>query len=292
MSIRGIAIALAVLAGALVCDIPAGAQPSDSSPDPRAALERIAESLVDVPMPKGAVGRAYIARPQGDGPFPAVVLLHGTAGFVTSYVPMADAFAAAGFVAVAGCWFKGNHMPPGFPTPPILPCPKGAAFDGANLKTVENARAIIDFARGLPGVAPDRVAVWGHSRGGTAALFLAVTDAPVRAVVAAAPIYAYPKREGTYRDDFPILYLSKIKVPVLMLQGTSDQIIPVSEAREFEAAARAASFALEAQYYEGEGHSLFFQGPQRDAARDRAIAFLRKTLVSSGADEKEVPIPR
>lgn len=243
-------------------------------------MERIAANLVDVPMPKGAVGRAYIARPQGGGPFPAVVLLHGTEGFTPMQALLADDFAAAGFVAVAGCWFKGSHMPPGFPTPPNLPCPKGAAFDGANLKTVENARAVIDFARGLPAVAPDRVAVWGHSRGGTAALFLAVTDAPVRAVVAAAPIYAWPKRGGAYNDDFPIRHLSKIKVPVLMLQGTSDQIIPVSEAREFEAAARAAGLALEAQYYEGQDHPLFYRGPQRAAARDRAIAFLRKTLGS------------
>jgi dienelactone hydrolase len=276
-AIRRVAVALAIMAGGLLCCTPAGAQPA-SGPTSPATVDRISANLVDVPMPNGKAGRAYIARPTAGGPFPAVVLLHGTNGFSVPPALLAEDFAAAGFVAIAACWFKGNHLPPGFRTPPNLPCPEGPVFDGANLKTVQNARAVVDFARGLPDVSPHRVAVWGQSRGGTAALLLAITAAPVRAVVAAAPIYAWPKRGGAYNDDFPIRYLDKITVPVLILQGTDDKIFPVAEAREFEAAARKAGIALEAEYFEGQGHEMVFVGPQREAARDRTIAFLRKTL--------------
>lgn len=258
---------------------PAAAQEpkSPAGIDPRAMIEKYEGKLVDVPA-RGATSRAYIARPHGEGPHPAVVILHGTEGFTPTQPQLADDFAAAGFVAIAACWFKGKHMPSEFRTPPNLPCPNGPPFNGANLQSADYALAIVEFARSLPGVDPTRVTLWGHSRGGTIALLLAAKGAPVRAVVAAAPIYAYPKRGGVFADDFPIRYLAHMKVPILMMQGSLDQIIPVSEAREFETAARKAGLALDAEYYDGMGHNLFYTGSTRDAARGRAIAFLRKAL--------------
>lgn len=44
---------------------------------------------------------AAVARPAGAGPFPTVVLLHGTHGFAREYVELAQAFARGGFLAVA-----------------------------------------------------------------------------------------------------------------------------------------------------------------------------------------------
>ncbi len=250
--------------------------------DPMPDLSR----LVDVPAPDGATMRAYVALPQGTGPHPAIVILHGTEGFNANQQVLADDFAAAGFVAVAACWFKGKHVPPSFSAPPNIPCANGPVFDGANMKTANNALAIVDFTRALPEVDRERVGLWGHSRGGTIVLLLAARNAPVRAVVAAAPIYAHPKRGGAYNDEFPIRFLDRMKLPVLMLQGTKDQIIPVEEAREFEAAARAAGLALEAEYYEGMEHSMFYKGAKRDAARTRAIAFFRETLVGGSGERK------
>ena len=45
------------------------------------------------------------ARPAGSGPFPAVVLLHGTHGFAQEYVQLAKELSKAGVVAIAACWF-------------------------------------------------------------------------------------------------------------------------------------------------------------------------------------------
>src|SRR4051794_19645778 len=47
------------------------------------------------------VMRAAVARPSGAGPFPAVLILHGTHGFARQYVELANDFARSGFIAVA-----------------------------------------------------------------------------------------------------------------------------------------------------------------------------------------------
>jgi dienelactone hydrolase len=43
----------------------------------------------------------YLARPDGPGPFPAVVVLHGCAGFFPGYAAIADDLKLAGYVALA-----------------------------------------------------------------------------------------------------------------------------------------------------------------------------------------------
>ena len=46
------------------------------------------------------------------------------------------------------------------------------------------------------------------------------------------------------------------KPPALVLHGTADGAIPVSQAHNFESALLAAGAAVEAHYYEGSGHNL------------------------------------
>lgn len=236
------------------------------------------KELKDLVLPDGSTSRFYVAMPTGEGPHPAILILHGTGGLVPMNLELADAFARAGFVAVAACWFAGNHLPSDFKSPPTLPCPKGPRFDGANFQTAQVGAALLAFMRQLAGVDPERIGLWGHSRGGTVALLLAAMGEKVRGVVAAAPIYSYPKRGGAYPDEFPVRHLERIKVPVLMLQGTADEIIPIAEAREFEGKAKAAGLAIEASYYEGMDHAGFYFGRFRNATRQRAIEFFAKTL--------------
>jgi len=53
---------------------------------------------------------AAVARPPGKGPFPVIVLLHGTHGFAREYVRLAhDLARTSGVVAVAGFWFAGGQ---------------------------------------------------------------------------------------------------------------------------------------------------------------------------------------
>lgn len=239
-------------------------------------MQHYQDQLKELALPHGSTSRVYVAMPTGEGPHPAILILHGTEGFTPLQPELADAFARAGFVAVAACWFSGKHVP--FNSPPNLPCPDGPRFHGANFETAKVGAALLEFTRQLAGVDPQRVGLWGQSRGGTVVLLLTALGEKVRGVVAAAPIYSYPKRGGVFPDEFPVKHLERIQVPVLMLQGTDDQIIPIDEAREFEGKAKTAGLAIEATYYEGMGHGGFYMGSHRDATRQRAIEFFTKTL--------------
>src|SRR5262245_36663336 len=71
--------------------------------------ETLAVQWVKVAAPNLGVVLAAVARPRGAGPFPTVILLHGTHGFAHEYVRLAQDLANGGDVlAVAACWFRGS----------------------------------------------------------------------------------------------------------------------------------------------------------------------------------------
>ncbi len=107
---------------------------------------------------------------------PCVVLAHGFAGTVDSgLLPYAERFAAAGLDALA---FDYRHF---------------GASDGEPRQLVSAPRQLEDyaaamaFARGLPGVDPDRIVVWGTSFSGGHVVEVAVADGRVAAVIAQSP---------------------------------------------------------------------------------------------------------
>ena len=73
-----------------------------------AGTETLPVKWVKVAVPDLGVMRAAVARPSGTGPFPAVLILHGTHGFARQYLEWANDLARAGFIAVAACWFSGG----------------------------------------------------------------------------------------------------------------------------------------------------------------------------------------
>jgi fermentation-respiration switch protein FrsA (DUF1100 family) len=88
---------------------------------------------------------------------------------------IAQRFAVAGAVVVAvdpRSWGDSGGEPRGW-------------FSVRRLR--EDLRAAIGFARGLPGVDPDRVVLWGFSLAGAVSLQLAAEDRGIGAVVAVAP---------------------------------------------------------------------------------------------------------
>jgi predicted dienelactone hydrolase len=53
---------------------------------------------------------AAVFRPNGPGPFPLVVLFHGSNGLTDRLVSIAAQLTAASFIVLAGCW---QHTSPG-----------------------------------------------------------------------------------------------------------------------------------------------------------------------------------
>jgi hypothetical protein len=75
-----------------------------------AGIERIHHDSiywVQVGTDSGTI-HAAVATPKGTGPFPAVIILHGTHGFAQEYINLARRLADSGIVGIAACWFAGR----------------------------------------------------------------------------------------------------------------------------------------------------------------------------------------
>lgn len=218
-----------------------------------------------------------VARPSGDGPFPAVVILHGSHGFAREYVQLAKELSSEGFLAVAACWFAPGSEPGKRLVSPLR-CPPETPPMSANLSN-EAARTIdlvMRSVRAMPDVQADRIALFGHSRGGGAA-----RDHVLRGGVARAVIL----NSAGYPDEI-IRHAGRFDAPVLILHGDSDDprdggaaMTNVARARAFHAALQRANRPVEAMFYPNGRHNGLFADPWQRADEVRRMkAFLGKYL--------------
>ena len=184
----------------------------------------------------GSVVEAISFRPVGDGPFPGVLLIPGYERNAKNLVPLGVRLAGVSIAAIA-------VSQPGFGKsqgPPDFVGPKTLAVLTAGYRKLQQERY----------VDPNRMGIYGYSRGGMAASLLAVELDDVKAAVFGAGIYDLQKfyddsvlpgeRENVkaetgmtkeaLRQRSSILRMENLKCPVLILHGEKDQNVPVSQA--------------------------------------------------------------
>ena len=193
--------------------------------------------------------------------------------FKTHHLQFAKDLAASGFLAAAACYYTANWTTTSATAPPQpatapdgVACPNAPApdFQGSASGAWPNIAVLVRALRTVPGVRADRVALFGHSRGSAGVIYSSAVGVGVQAVVAAA--------------GYPTQYLGGIAVPVLMIQGTADNIVPLQSARDAESALRAAGKSVEAQYYDGGIHQLSFDDRWHGQVIQRVATFLDKYL--------------
>jgi acetyl esterase/lipase len=69
--------------------------------------------------------------------------------------------------------------------------------------------------------------------------------------------------EAKYAEASPIHHVSAEDVPVMLIHGTDDDIVPISQAYDFAAKLEEYKVPHEVLVLEGEGHSFTFEGWQR-----------------------------
>jgi dipeptidyl aminopeptidase/acylaminoacyl peptidase len=143
----------------------------------------------------------------------------------------------------------------------------------ASPESLQALTALVQAVRTLPGAHPDRVGLFGHSRG-------------------AAPILSYIVRAGDVRAailnsaGYPAGLSTEVKAPILILHGTADSpadggvaVTNIQMARDFEAKLRATGKPVEAVYYEGGRHNdIFTSSAQYRDEVQKMVTFLRHHL--------------
>lgn len=192
---------------------------------------------VRVPGPDGDV-LAYRADPPGDGPHPAVVMIHEFWGLREDVAGKADALASEGYVVVAPDTFRGVSVA-------WVPAAIWNVVSTPAQRVDADLRAVVDALIDDPAVDPRRIVVMGFCYGGGAALRYSLTDSRL----AGTGVFY-----GTLVDDPQ--RLSALPGSVLGVFGANDRSIPVTQVEAFEAALEQAGVPHEVHLYDGVGHAF------------------------------------
>lgn len=258
-----------------------------------------AQSVLEEGVTYGRAGdvelQLDIARPVGEGPFPAVVFIHGGGWYLgdrEGYRSLIEAASQRGYVGVAVSY-------------------RLMTFDEEQKETttatnpfptqVHDVKAAVRWLRANADryqIDPQRIGATGRSAGGHLALMLGLTDADdglegdgghadessrVQAVV---NVFGPTDLKGcyetssvswifrlfmggtpeeaaeTYRTASPVTYASEDDPPVLTLQGSDDLLVPLSQAQSLDEKLKAVGASHTLTVFEGQGHG--FGGVQRE----------------------------
>ena len=189
---------------------------------------------------------------------------------------LARDFAGKGYIGFTGCWFEGNHFRGGGAGPPEpIDCPGGPEYRGVSATSAWNAITLLGAAKRLEDADPERIGLWGQSRGASMSLVLASSGADVKAVVAAAA--GYTELPGR-RETPPMNFVRDLDAPVLLLHGTADQIVPVQQAKEYAEALAMLGKPHETHYFSNAPHGLAFSSNTKVAALSLAVEFFKRHL--------------
>jgi dienelactone hydrolase len=188
--------------------------------------------------------QGILLKPAGAGPFPAVIISHGTGSSAGGYsLDVARVMVGWGLVCVATNYTFAGGVPIG--------APGTSSEAGATPNNVRRARRLVDILRGLGYVDMNRVALHGHSAG---AFVTEVTAAAHPDLFRAASHTAggiasqealYPPTESE---------IATIRAPYQIHHGERDFSVPLVADELFAAALRRRGVVNELLTYPGAGH--------------------------------------
>jgi len=225
---------------------------------------------------------AYLYRPDGVGPHPAVVALHGRTGLYSSRSETYDAghlsrhkkmwgefWATRGYLVLFIDTFGPRGYPAGFAAGTIKQRPP--EINEITVRPLD-AYAGLKYLRTRSDVVKSRVYLQGWSNGGAAALSTMAVGAPGRRDGAEgfrAAIAIYPACTQV-RDHYGQQY--RAYAPLILLIGADDREVKPANCQALARAAKANGSNLEIVLYEGAEHSYDTPIPSRQHVAANAVA--------------------
>lgn len=209
---------------------------------------------------------AYLAKPKGQGPFPALVVIHEWWGLNSQIRGMADQLSRQGYLSLALDLYRGKVAD----TPELAhELMRGLPEDRA----LRDLAAAFAYLKASPDVYPDRIGSIGWCMGGGYSLKLAMAEP----TLAACAVYygSLPTEPAS---------LATIQAPLIGFFGEKDEGIPEAAVLAFETAMRKQGKSAEVHVYRNAGHGFANsegKSYHREAAEDawnKLMAFLGKHL--------------
>ena len=241
---------------------------------------------------------AWVYKPEGEGPFPVIVAIHG--GPESQSRPV--------FSSTYQMWLQklGAAV--------IRPNVRGSDGYGKHYMSLDNGfkredsvkdiGALLDWIKTQPDLDENRVAVFGGSYGGYMVLASSVhySDRLKAAVdiVGISNFVTFLENTQDYRRDLrraeygderdpdmrrhleaisPLNHVDKIRIPMFVVQGQNDPRVPVSEAVQIVAALREQGLSVWYMNALNEGHG-YRKKENRDVYQQATMMFLREHLLN------------
>jgi dipeptidyl aminopeptidase/acylaminoacyl peptidase len=238
---------------------------------------------IEANAPDGQSLHGFLIEPQGPGPHPVLLMIHGGpfAQYTWRVFDEAQVYAAAGYAV-------------------LYPNPRGSSGYGQSYgdyirgdvgaRSATDLLALLDAALVRPELDSSRVGVLGGSHGGFMTTWLIGTTDRFRAAVSERAVNAIDSFEGSsdigyfFADDLygtdpharveqsPLTHAANITAPLLIIHSELDWRCPIEQAQRLYVALRRRSAPVEMLLFPGEGHEMSRNGlPSHRIARFHAI---------------------
>lgn len=215
----------------------------------------------------GAQVKGYLAMPEGEGPFPAIVMIHEWWGLNDQVRRMARAYAGQGYAVLAVDLYDGDRA-----TTPDEARVLATRVRGLPEPAFANLKDALVYLQNLDPVDTDRVASLGWCFGGGWSYEMAKNNLGTKASV----IY--------YGRFNPEDDLSIMSANIQGHFGADDQSIPVDDVKAFQAKLATLNGEHQVFIYENAGHAFAndesdaYQQESAEQAWQRTLEFLEANL--------------
>ena len=210
-----------------------------------------------------------LLKPDGTGPFPAVLISHGKGGNAEAFgMNHAREFVKWGLVCIAP-----NYTHAGGKDKKADD--KGG--DGASEENVKRALKCLDVLESLPYVDKKRLGAYGHSMGGFVTIGTAAT-APDRLKAAAITGSGIAPRAGLPAPSAELA--AKVRTPFLILHGANDRTVRPEQSAQLKDVLDKNKVPVERHVFEGQDH------PIDQTKRDDVYKHIREWFTNQGVLKK------
>lgn len=261
LGLTGLILALALL---LVISVPLAGLGS------QARIEAVTNTTIPG-INGGPDVRAYVARPDGEGPFPVVIMIHEFFGLNAAITSMADGLAEAGYMVVAPDTFRGS-------TSSWIPRAIYRVATTNQAQVNADLDSVYAWIESQPQADSAKIGIAGFCYGGRVSLLYSLHNNRI-----AATVVFY----GSSETDPDVL--RNLPGPVLGIFGGADASIPLEDVYALENGLNTAGIPNEITIYEGQPHAFMTNMDEiradnvKSQAWAQMLAFLEANLKNAPA---------